>query len=330
MRYLTTFFAVVFNAYANALNFRGRSNRTEYWTFFFFNAAVLGLALYVDSRSPYPIASETEVFINGLIILLLINRLVALSLIARRLHDQNLSGWFMLVYLVPAIGTLVLLMHMLRRPDVSDNRFGKPSTFSYDSKIAPATHAISEDLNLEKKRSADEVSSSNLEATRDLSKYSPSISKALAELKELPDFVSQEFADLIQDSPNKEAEAAKILNKITEKYDENFKSVVQEADIESGHKYLRLVEELGSGASKTEIARKLVEEYQSRQKTTSPIGSLVSPPAVGLYEDFDTGERLRILDGGAVLFLSGKSNINTWQELQRANPKMKLHTVRLG
>ena len=42
----------------------------------------------------------------------------------RRLHDTNRSGWWLLIYLIPLIGALVLLIFMVQDSQTSDNAFG--------------------------------------------------------------------------------------------------------------------------------------------------------------------------------------------------------------
>lgn len=42
----------------------------------------------------------------------------------RRFHDQNLSGWFVLLGLIPYLGALVILVFMLLPGTKGPNRFG--------------------------------------------------------------------------------------------------------------------------------------------------------------------------------------------------------------
>jgi uncharacterized membrane protein YhaH (DUF805 family) len=54
----------------------------------------------------------------------LITLVPGLALGARRLHDIDKSGWFLLLALIPLIGALILLVWFVRRPDPAPNRFG--------------------------------------------------------------------------------------------------------------------------------------------------------------------------------------------------------------
>jgi uncharacterized membrane protein YhaH (DUF805 family) len=48
---------------------------------------------------------------------------VSLSLIVRRLHDLNLSGWAALLYFIPLVG-LVLILFLLFKPGHEPNKYG--------------------------------------------------------------------------------------------------------------------------------------------------------------------------------------------------------------
>ena len=50
----------------------------------------------------------------------------AFSLIVRRLHDTNKSGWNMALFLIPVFGQLALLWILLKKGQPTENRFGKP------------------------------------------------------------------------------------------------------------------------------------------------------------------------------------------------------------
>ncbi|MGD9717843.1 MAG: DUF805 domain-containing protein [Sulfurimonadaceae bacterium] len=48
----------------------------------------------------------------------------SIAIAARRLHDTNRSGWWQLILLIPFIGPIVLLVFLVLRGDIGDNRFG--------------------------------------------------------------------------------------------------------------------------------------------------------------------------------------------------------------
>tara|TARA_B100001750_G_C15338464_1_gene511021 strand:+ start:214 stop:582 length:369 start_codon:yes stop_codon:yes gene_type:complete len=52
--------------------------------------------------------------------------LVSIQIGVQRLHDMGWSGWLMLLYLVPVIGTLFPLVVLLMPGNEGPNRFGPP------------------------------------------------------------------------------------------------------------------------------------------------------------------------------------------------------------
>ena len=92
--------------------FTGRSPRSEYWFFFLFTwviQAVAGLVL-----------SHTLVSIVSLALLL-----PSLAVAARRMHDIDRSGWWILIVLIPVIGWIFWLIWACTAGDRHENRFGR-------------------------------------------------------------------------------------------------------------------------------------------------------------------------------------------------------------
>ena len=88
---------VCFSKYAE---FNGRATRAEYWWFFLFCILVsAGLAMF----------SQT---LSGLFSLATL--LPSLAAGARRLHDTNRSGWWLLIWLLPFIGWIVLIVFFVQ------------------------------------------------------------------------------------------------------------------------------------------------------------------------------------------------------------------------
>lgn len=98
----------------------GRAPRSEYWWWFLF--VVLGQIVFgiFDSilfgRGPNP-GILTSLF--GLAILL-----PSICVAGRRLHDRDMSAWWLLLGLVPLIGFLVLLYFYATKGTDGPNRFG--------------------------------------------------------------------------------------------------------------------------------------------------------------------------------------------------------------
>ncbi|WP_042011087.1 DUF805 domain-containing protein [Aeromonas fluvialis] len=97
--------------------FSGRARRTEYWMFVLCNVVVMLLLGMVDK-----LISGDKEFISGIYSLAVL--LPSLAVAARRLHDTDRSGWWLLLGLIPIIGTLVLIYFMVCNGQQGPNRFG--------------------------------------------------------------------------------------------------------------------------------------------------------------------------------------------------------------
>lgn len=94
-------------------DFKGRAMRPEYWYFVLF--IVLGqICLGIVFR---PLAAAFALAII----------LPHLGVGARRLHDTDRSGWWLLLAFIPLIGAIVLLVWFCERSDAHANRFDDPS-----------------------------------------------------------------------------------------------------------------------------------------------------------------------------------------------------------
>ncbi|HWL96745.1 MAG TPA: DUF805 domain-containing protein [Nocardioidaceae bacterium] len=97
------------------VTFTGRARRSEYWWFFLF----VFLASLVASMIDFSFNITLFQVIVGLALIL-----PHLAVIVRRLHDTDRSGWWILIGLIPVVGTIVLLVFMLIDSDPQTNRFG--------------------------------------------------------------------------------------------------------------------------------------------------------------------------------------------------------------
>ena len=113
----------ILTALQRTLDFKSRSRRAEYWwfTLLWLVVAVCALAADFALLGHDPLRPFTgTVFLLASAVLVV--PFVAVSI--RRLHDQNLSGWYYLFVFVPYIGGLVMLWWMTRPGTPGDNRFG--------------------------------------------------------------------------------------------------------------------------------------------------------------------------------------------------------------
>ncbi len=100
----------------NYVVFNGRARRTEYWMFFLFNAIITIILSILQS------IADIDNVLTGIYGLLTI--LPSLAVGARRLHDSGKSGWWLLIGLIPFIGTIILIIFFCMDSEEGDNRFG--------------------------------------------------------------------------------------------------------------------------------------------------------------------------------------------------------------
>ena len=105
--------------------FSGRSRRKEYWMFMLFNVLVVlaivsvGVGLILaDKEDLGPLV--LAIGLGGYVLATLIP---TLAVQARRFHDQDKSGWLVLLQFIP-LGGIVVLIFMLIEGTRGPNRFG--------------------------------------------------------------------------------------------------------------------------------------------------------------------------------------------------------------
>jgi uncharacterized membrane protein YhaH (DUF805 family) len=110
-------------------DFNGRSRRKEYWMFALFTFIVY-IVLYalmfmgMDYETGQP--GVLGMLAMGLLGLFALGVLVpSIAVAVRRFHDQDKSGWFVLLALIPFIGGLILLVFMCLEGTRGPNRFGE-------------------------------------------------------------------------------------------------------------------------------------------------------------------------------------------------------------
>ena len=114
-----TFGEAVRSGFEHYAKFNGRASRPEFWWWVLF-VILMGIgANLIDLAIGAPVFSA----ITGLGLLL---PNIAVSI--RRLHDTDRSGWWILIWLIPLIGLIVLLVFYLQQGDPGENRFGPPPT----------------------------------------------------------------------------------------------------------------------------------------------------------------------------------------------------------
>lgn len=115
-----SFFEAIASCFGKYATFSGRASRAEYWWFVLFTIlAWLIINALVSSFAGPGVGIPTAY------VFLLVALLPSLAVGARRLHDMNVSAWWLLLHLT-GIGTVILYVWMLFPGSVGANRFGEP------------------------------------------------------------------------------------------------------------------------------------------------------------------------------------------------------------
>lgn len=98
--------------------FSGRASRSEFWMFFLIHFIILVVLAILAARFS---------FFNLIYLVYALGTLVPyLAAAARRLHDTDKSGWFLLIGLIPLVGGIILIVLLALPGSDGDNRYGSP------------------------------------------------------------------------------------------------------------------------------------------------------------------------------------------------------------
>ncbi len=122
-----------FKRYAD---FSGRSRRKEYWLFVLFLsgaalAIVIAMGIMLSAASSGGDLGSRGLGLGMPELMVLVFLVYALGVFiphlavtVRRFHDQDKSGWFVLLGLIPYVGGLVVMIMMMMEGTRGPNRFG--------------------------------------------------------------------------------------------------------------------------------------------------------------------------------------------------------------
>ncbi|GBR46937.1 DUF805 domain-containing protein [Neokomagataea thailandica] len=117
--------------YKRYFDFSGRSSRSEYWLYILSTI----IAIFVVSMIIVAISFAMDMGNNGDAAILfyivlgfwgLISIIPHLALTVRRFHDQDLSGFLVLLQFIPFVGGLIVLVFMCLPGTQGANKFGWP------------------------------------------------------------------------------------------------------------------------------------------------------------------------------------------------------------
>jgi uncharacterized membrane protein YhaH (DUF805 family) len=121
------YYKAVLKKYAE---FNGRARRAEYWYFVLFNIIFAIVAGIIDEIIG---SGGSGLWHTGIVSSLYSLALIIPSLAVgvRRLHDVGKSGWMILISLIPIVGTIWIIILMVRKGDIGVNKYGPdPKTLS--------------------------------------------------------------------------------------------------------------------------------------------------------------------------------------------------------
>ena len=105
----------------NYANFEGRARRAEFWWFTLGNIiifVVLGI-----------LTAIARIFYVLEIIVALALLVPSIAVAVRRLHDTDKSAWFLLIYLIPFVGWIVMIVFYATDSTRGTNQYGVSPTY---------------------------------------------------------------------------------------------------------------------------------------------------------------------------------------------------------
>ncbi|MFI2563434.1 DUF805 domain-containing protein [Paenarthrobacter sp. NPDC018779] len=135
--YGATFGAAIRRFFTKYAVFNGRASRSEYWwsvlalTITDFLVLIIAslLSALGSTVSEYGTSTPGPGGIVGLILMFAYYAAIivpSIALTVRRLHDGNLSGFMILLGLIPGFGGIIILVFSLLSPNPAGQRFDQP------------------------------------------------------------------------------------------------------------------------------------------------------------------------------------------------------------
>ncbi len=116
-----TFTQSIKSCYSQYVTFSGRAARSEYWFFTLFSVLALIACAILDHALGLAFAGFYGPFYA---IFALANFLPSISVLVRRLHDTDRSGWWYWILLVPLVGFILLIVWFCTRGTAGANKYG--------------------------------------------------------------------------------------------------------------------------------------------------------------------------------------------------------------
>ena len=116
--------------------FSGRSRRKEYWFFVLFNIIISVLLTIVDGFIGTFDVDSGWGMLSGIYSLAVF--IPSLAVGFRRLHDTGRSAWWLLLFLIPIIGTIVIIVFLALDSEEGENQYGASPKLADQSRKSEA------------------------------------------------------------------------------------------------------------------------------------------------------------------------------------------------
>jgi uncharacterized membrane protein YhaH (DUF805 family) len=131
-----SFGQAIASAFRRYIDFSGRSSRSEYWYFYLLYLIGIICLGFLDSAL-FPGNKWQPLSLAFALVLML----PSLALGARRLHDINRTGWWLLLWILPFIGMIIIIIWACRKGDDGENRFGTDPLSVISEEMPPSSTA---------------------------------------------------------------------------------------------------------------------------------------------------------------------------------------------
>ena len=108
------------------IDFWGRARRKEYWMFTLWNVVIIMFLAALEAIGT-EIGSDSFVSYIPMVLYLLYGLFILIpsfTVSVRRLHDIGNSGWWILIGLIPVIGSIILLVWYCTEGQRCENEWG--------------------------------------------------------------------------------------------------------------------------------------------------------------------------------------------------------------
>lgn len=119
-----SFIESIKSVFSQYVGFSGRARRSEYWWFALFVFIIEFILAFFGKMNGAGDIQGMNIFtiLTGIFCLAIF--LPSLAVTIRRLHDTGKSGWWVLLYLIPVIGEVIILIFCLFDSEPGVNKYG--------------------------------------------------------------------------------------------------------------------------------------------------------------------------------------------------------------